>query len=139
MFSQVLARRWMRLIFPGYIGTAAARHSGGMHASQHISFAFNDLSFRLPVAQGNSAPAADMLPEFTFPGRCTAVSTHECPHVLSPADSGFPSAMATPFIDVTHFGHPTPLLPPGAYGILHGYVAVTSSRFSWRVTASLPV
>ncbi|KAJ7703675.1 hypothetical protein B0H17DRAFT_1040862 [Mycena rosella] len=55
---------------------------------------------RLPVAQGNSAPAADMLPEFTFS-----------------ADSGFPSAIATPFIDVTHFGHPTPLLPtdfPGA-------------------------
>ncbi|KAJ6476589.1 hypothetical protein DFH09DRAFT_1216514 [Mycena vulgaris] len=47
---------------------------------------------RSTVAQGSSAPAPDVMSAFEFP-----------------ADSGLPSAMATPFIYVTHFGRPTPV------------------------------
>ncbi|KAJ6536475.1 hypothetical protein DFH09DRAFT_1369438 [Mycena vulgaris] len=42
---------------------------------------------RSTVGQGSSAPAPDVMSAFGFP-----------------ADSGLPSAMAKPFIDVTHFG-----------------------------------
>jgi hypothetical protein len=66
------------------------------------------------------------LPSFGFPSTCTVsiptLSIRSCAHVVScPADSGFSSVAATPSINLTDLGHPTPLLFPGAYTVLQGY------------------
>ncbi|KAF8156158.1 hypothetical protein K438DRAFT_1986924 [Mycena galopus ATCC 62051] len=92
-----------------------------------------------------SAPASGVLPSFGFPSTYTlsipTLSIRPCTHVApSPTNSGFSSIVATPSINLTDFGHLTPLLLPDSFPgasqpIFHSNFSLPASwdaaPFSW--------
>ncbi|KAF8156169.1 hypothetical protein K438DRAFT_1942883 [Mycena galopus ATCC 62051] len=92
-----------------------------------------------------SAPASGVLPSFGFPSTymlsIPTLSIRPCTHVApSPTNSGFSSIVATPSINLTDFGHLTPLLLPDSFPgasqpIFHSNFSLPASwdaaPFSW--------